>query len=217
GSGPRTLCHRPLMESDHSRVPDSQDGSAQRLISSGPFRGRLRLRVKGFPLDVPPGQGAPSFHGCVPLLAVRRSRCGPARPRLPPASVTGQWRREMESQFDLPFAVLRSLGDWEDRPYLIASIDLAKRGPHRSAAQSRPWDLVIVDEAHRLKNRLSVNWRFVAGLSKKYMLLLTATPVQNDMEELFNLVSVLKPGALRTYEGFIDRYVGSRDRRVPAN
>src|SRR5438876_1122317 len=136
---------------------------------------------------------------------------------LTPASLTGQWREEMESKFDLPFAVLRSLGDWEDRPYLIASIDLAKRGPHRSAAQSRPWDLVIVDEAHRLKNRLSVNWRFVAGLSKKYMLLLTATPVQNDMEELFNLVSVLKPGALRTYEGFIDRYVGSRDRRVPAN
>ena len=136
---------------------------------------------------------------------------------LTPASLTGQWREEMESKFDLPFAVLRSLGDWEDRPYLIASIDLAKRGPHRSAAQSRPWDLVIVDEAHRLKNRLSVNWRFVAGLSKKYMLLLTATPVQNDMEELFNLVSLLKPGALRTYEGFIDRYVGSRDRRVPAN
>src|SRR5204862_406960 len=136
---------------------------------------------------------------------------------LTPASLTGQWREEMESKFDLPFAVLRSLGDWEDRPYLIASIDLANRGPHRSAAQSRSWDLVIVDEAHRLKNRLSVNWRFVAGLSKKYMLLLTATPVQNDMEELFNLVSVLKPGALRTYEGFIDRYVGSRDRRVPAN
>src|SRR5881392_2236763 len=136
---------------------------------------------------------------------------------LTPASLTGQWREELESKFDLPFAVLRSLGDWEDRPYLIASIDLAKRGPHRSAAQSRPWDLVIVDEAHRLKNRLSVNWRFVAGLSQKYMLLLTATPVQNDMEELFNLVSLLKPGALRTYEGFIDRYVGSRDRRVPAN
>src|SRR5436189_595602 len=136
---------------------------------------------------------------------------------LTPASLTGQWREEMESKFDLPFAVLRSLGAREGRPYLIASLDLAKRGPHRSAAQSRPWDLVIVDEAHRLKNRLSVNWRFVAGLSKKYMLLLTATPVQNDMEELFNLVSVLKPGALRTYEGFIDRYVGSRDRRVPAN
>src|SRR5437773_3794546 len=136
---------------------------------------------------------------------------------LTPASLTGQWREEMESKFELPFAVLRSVGDWERRPLLVASIDTAKRDPHRVWAQRTSWDLVIVDEAHRLKNRLSVNWRFVAGLSKKYMLLLTATPVQNDMEELFNLVSVLKPGALRTYEGFIDRYVGSRDRRVPAN
>src|SRR5437879_9177978 len=136
---------------------------------------------------------------------------------LTPASLTGQWREEMESKFELPFAVLRSVGDWERRPLLIASIDTAKRDPHRASAQRTSWDLVIVDEAHRLKNRLSVNWRFVAGLSKKYMLLLTATPVQNDMEELFNLVSLLKPGALRTYEGFIDRYVGSRDRRVPAN
>jgi SNF2 family DNA or RNA helicase len=136
---------------------------------------------------------------------------------LTPASLTGQWQEEMRSKFDLPFAVLRSVGDWENQPFLIASIDTAKRGLHRPAALARPWDLVIVDEAHRLKNRLSANWRFVAGLSKKYMLLLTATPVQNDMDELFNLVSLLKPGALRTYDGFSDRYVGSRDRRVPAN
>jgi SNF2 family DNA or RNA helicase len=61
-----------------------------------------------------------------------------------------------------------------------------------------------------------VNWRFVAGLSKKYMLLLTATPVQNDMEELFNLVSLLTPGQLHTYDRFLERFVGSRDLRVPA-
>src|SRR5256886_807214 len=136
---------------------------------------------------------------------------------LTPASLTGQWREEMESKFDLGFAVLRSVRDWEHRPLLIASIDKVKRGPHRAAAQQRPWDLVIVDEAHRLKNRLSVNWRFVASLSKKYMLLLTATPVQNDLDELFNLVSLLKPGALHTYDRFVERYVGSADGRVPAH
>src|SRR5712692_8064188 len=48
------------------------------------------------------------------------------------------------------------------------------------------------------------------------MLLLTATPVQNDMDELFNLVSLLKPGALHTYDRFVERYVASADRRVPA-
>ena len=135
---------------------------------------------------------------------------------LTPSSLTGQWREEMDTKFGLPFAVLRTVDDWGREPFLIASIDRAKREPHRSEVQAKRWDLVIVDEAHRLKNRLSVNWRFVAGISKKYMLLLTATPVQNDMEELFNLVSLLKPGQLHTYDRFLERFVGSRDLRVPA-
>jgi len=134
---------------------------------------------------------------------------------LTPAALTDQWREEMETKFSLPFAVLRSVRDWDRKPFLIASMDTAKREPHRGAAQARPWDLIIVDEAHRLKNRLSLNWRFVAGLSKKYMLLLTATPVQNDMDELFNLVTLLKPGQLHTYDRFLERYVASADRRVP--
>src|SRR2546428_13545668 len=94
-------------------------------------------------------------------------------------------------------------------------MDTAKREPHRRAAQARPWDLIVVDEAHRLKNRFSLNWRFVAGLSKKYMLLLTATPVQNDMDELFNLVTLLKPGQLNTYDRFLERNVAGPDRRAP--
>ncbi|TLZ84161.1 MAG: DEAD/DEAH box helicase [Methanobacteriota archaeon] len=134
---------------------------------------------------------------------------------LTPAALTDQWREEMETKFSLPFAVLRSVRDWDRKPFLIASMDTAKREPHRGAAQARPWDLIIVDEAHRLKNRFSLNWRFVAGLSKKYMLLLTATPVQNDMDELFNLVTLLKPGQLHTYDRFLERYVASPDRRVP--
>lgn len=134
---------------------------------------------------------------------------------LTPAALTDQWREEMEAKFALPFAVLRSVRDWDRKPFLIASMDTAKREPHRRAAQARPWDLIVVDEAHRLKNRFSLNWRFVAGLSKKYMLLLTATPVQNDMDELFNLVTLLKPGQLHTYDRFLERYVASPDRRVP--
>ena len=134
---------------------------------------------------------------------------------LTPAALTGQWREEMETKFSLPFSVLRSIRDWDEKPFLIASMDTAKREPHRRSAQARPWDLIIVDEAHRLKNRFSLNWRFVAGLSKKYMLLLTATPVQNDMDELFNLVTLLKPGQLHTYDRFLERYVASPDRRVP--
>src|SRR5712691_12340461 len=73
---------------------------------------------------------------------------------LTPAALTGQWREEMAEKFSLPFAVLHSVRDWEHRPFLIASIDTAKRDPHRALAHRMSWDLVIVDEAHRLKNRL---------------------------------------------------------------
>jgi len=135
---------------------------------------------------------------------------------LPPPALLTQWRDEMAEKFRLPFELARSARDWERHPFLLASLDTAKREPHRTAAQANPWDLVVVDEAHRLKSRTTLNWRLVAGLRKRYMLLLTATPVQNNLDELFNLVSLLKPGQLQTYDAFTERYVGSADRRIPA-
>ncbi len=135
---------------------------------------------------------------------------------LTPPALRTQWQEEMATKFSLPFDVLRTAKDWDDRPFLIASLDTAKRLPHATLAQGIRWDLVIVDEAHRMKNSLSRNWRFVAGLHKKYMLLLTATPIQNDMDELFNLVSLLKPGQLHTYDEYLARYVATLDHRVPA-
>ncbi len=134
---------------------------------------------------------------------------------LAPPALQAQWRDEMREKFALPFEPVRSPRDWDRRPFLVASLDTAKREPHASRARSVNWDLVIVDEAHRLKNRESRNWRFVVGLHKRFMLLLTATPIQNDLDELFNLVSLLKPGQLHTYEEFLTRYVASPDRRVP--
>lgn len=122
----------------------------------------------------------------------------------------------MREKFSLSFEVLRSAKDWQETPFLLASLDTAKREPHATQARGIRWDLVIVDEAHRLKNSVSRNWRFVAGLHKKYMLLLTATPIQNDLDELFNLVSLLKPGQLHTYDEYLARYVATLDHRVPA-
>ncbi len=135
---------------------------------------------------------------------------------LTPPALRTQWQEEMREKFSLDVEVLRSSRDWESHPFLIASLDTAKREPHASAARSVRWDIIIVDEAHRLKNSTSRNWRFVAGLHKKYMLLLTATPIQNDMDELFNLVSLLKPGQLHTYDEYLARYVATLDHRVPS-
>ena len=135
---------------------------------------------------------------------------------LTPPGLRSQWREEMKEKFGLPFELLRGTEDWARHPFLIASLDTAKREPHASAARGVPWDIVVVDEAHRLKNRESRNSKFVASLHRRRMLLLTATPVQNDLAELFNLVSLLKPGQLHTFTEFVSRYVASSDGRVPA-
>ena len=57
--------------------------------------------------------------------------------------------------------------------------------------------MVIVDEAHHLKNRKTVAWDFVNKLNKNSILLLTATPIQNNLEELYNLITLLKTRATK--------------------
>jgi len=74
-----------------------------------------------------------------------------------------------------------------------------------------------VDEAHHLKNRASLSWKFVNELQRKYILLLTATPVENDLDELYNLITLLKPGQLKTPKEFRKQFVVRGDPRLPKN
>jgi SNF2 family DNA or RNA helicase len=142
----------------------------------------------------------------------------------PPALVE-QWREELGSKFDLADFVashdpsFRDLGPraWAAFPRVIASLATARRPEHRRAITSLVYDLVIVDEAHHLKNRASVSWKFVNALQKKYILLLTATPVQNDLDELYNLITILKPGQLKTPREFRRHFVVRGDPRLPKN
>lgn len=132
---------------------------------------------------------------------------------LAPASLTWQWQLELREKFGIPAVRQRGLHDWEGCPVLVASLDTAKRPPHRDAVLRLGCDMLIVDEAHRLKNARSDNWRFVSGIRRRYCLLLTATPVQNDLRELYNLVTLLAPGALGTWRQFQARFVV--DKRTP--
>lgn len=134
---------------------------------------------------------------------------------LVPASLVSQWRAELKEKLDLDFAVARTPRDFERTVKIVASIDTAKRPGNREIIQSAPWDMVIVDEAHRLRNSRTLNWKFVNGIQKKYLLLLTATPVQNDLRELYNLITLLKPGQLKTYTQFKRVYM--LDRHSPKN
>jgi SNF2 family DNA or RNA helicase len=136
---------------------------------------------------------------------------------LTPASLVVQWQEEMDQKFGLAFEIMDEFEDWARHDLVISSIDTAKRDVHREEIQRLSYDVVIVDEAHKLKNRQTKNWKLVASIRKKYMLLLTATPVQNDLEELFNLVTLLRPGQLSSYGGFRSRFLRRGDKRTPAN
>lgn len=125
---------------------------------------------------------------------------------LVPSSLVNQWVTELYEKFYIPTVVYRKNYRWDEYPIMIASLDLAKRDPHREEILNIEYDLVIIDEAHRLKNSATLNHLFVKSIKKKYCLLLTATPIQNNVFELFNLVSIIKPGLLGNFVDFKKTY-----------
>ncbi|HLR80684.1 MAG TPA: SNF2-related protein [Bacillota bacterium] len=130
---------------------------------------------------------------------------------LVPASLVNQWARELNEKFYIPTVIHRKNYSWEAYDIMISSIDTAKRSPHREQILNLEYDFVLIDEAHKLKNHRTKNYSFARELQKKFCLLLTATPIQNDLIEIFNLVSILKPGHLGNYESFIKRYGKDRN------
>jgi SNF2 family DNA or RNA helicase len=129
---------------------------------------------------------------------------------LVPASLVNQWEKELNTKFFIPAIAHRKNYAWEQVDIIISSIDTAKRSPHREKILDIDYDFIIIDEAHKLKNHKTQNYQFVRSLKKKYCLLLTATPVQNKLIEIFNLVSILKPGHLGNYDYFIEKYGNHR-------
>ena len=75
----------------------------------------------------------------------------------------------------------------------------------------------MVDEAHHLKDRASQSYKLVDGLPKRFLLLLSATPVQNSLIELYNLLTLLQPGIFRTQKEFRAAYMTPGKPRVPVN
>lgn len=136
---------------------------------------------------------------------------------LAPAGLVGQWREELERKFALPctiasgprFTAPPAAGT---HPVTVASLASARRDPLRSALVKDSWDLVIVDEAHRLKSPRSASARLGRSLRTRCMLLLTATPIENRLSDLFQLVSIVRPGSLGAAAEFRRRH-GAGDGR----
>ncbi len=137
---------------------------------------------------------------------------------LTPSTLVTQWKGEMQGKFDMHFVAAskydKAFEGFDRHDQLICSIDTAKGSSNAPVISKRDWDMVIVDEAHRLKNERTRNYQFVRSLPKKYFLLLTATPIQNNLKELYNLVDVIKPGLLGTWTSFESNYIADNKARI---
>lgn len=122
-----------------------------------------------------------------------------------PANLRKQWAAELEDKFHLPCAILESGSfnrglranprgnpfDQDGRAIVIASIPFASG--KEEELERLPWDLVVIDEAHRLRNSSGRQaQRLKRALSGRKKLLLTATPLQNNLIELWGFASLIK-------------------------
>jgi superfamily II DNA or RNA helicase len=142
---------------------------------------------------------------------------------LTPSSLINQWEGELREKFGLEFLSTNSPLFRQDperfwkEPFILASIQTARGKRHFEAVTSRVYDLLIVDEAHHLKSRTTSNWKLVNSIQKTFFLMLTATPVQNNLEELYNLVTLLRPGHLKTRKAFMGEFVSRGNPTDPQN
>src|SRR5438034_644940 len=134
---------------------------------------------------------------------------------LTPASLVGQWQGELEEKFFERFDTPSGPDDWLNVTKAVVSHDRARARRHAEEILRHRWDLVIVDEAHKVKSQRGATYQFIEKIERDFILLLTATPLQNDLRELYNLVTLLRPGQLGTWPEFRKVHLVAGDRRMP--
>lgn len=126
-----------------------------------------------------------------------------------PSNLAFQWQRELKEKFDTQFLVMKGqdireqfgVNQWLERKRVITSLDLAKRSEILPGLRQVQWDLVIVDEAHRMsaadESHKSLRYKLGELLrdSSDHMLLLTATPHKGDPENFSLFLQLLDADA----------------------
>jgi ERCC4-related helicase len=138
-----------------------------------------------------------------------------------PANLRKQWHQELTEKFFLPCEIMESKS-WNAavrkghfRPF-ETNHDAIIICSYQFAASKSPdvhhteWDLVVIDEAHRLRNVYKPNNKIAnllkMALNQRHKLLLTATPLQNSLLELFGLVSVIDDHTFGDVRSFRDQF-----------
>jgi SWI/SNF-related matrix-associated actin-dependent regulator 1 of chromatin subfamily A len=143
-----------------------------------------------------------------------------------PASLKINWQRELVKWLTRPMSVEIANGAWPTANIVIVNYDILRKW--RPAIDAVSWDLLIVDEAHYVKNSKALRTKLLLGakakpargrtpaqeavapIRAKRRLFLTGTPLVNRPSELWSLVEALDPHDLgRNFFGFMKRYTNA--------
>ena len=136
-----------------------------------------------------------------------------------PSPLLVQWKQELKNKFNEDFTIIKrknfisdNENNWQNFNHVITSVDFIKNPRYAEDILKKKWDIVIFDEAHRLRrdySKITRAYLFAEKVSKKCecLLLLTATPFRGKLEELFYLMHLVDPNILGPYHTFINDYV----------
>lgn len=138
-----------------------------------------------------------------------------------PSPLLVQWKQELKNKFNEDFTILKRKNfkadlqdecNWQKFDHVITSIDFIKNPRYAEEVLDKHWDIVIFDEAHRLRrdySKVTRAYLFAEKIAKKSecLLLLTATPFRGKLEELFYLVHLVDPNILGSYHTFVNDYI----------
>lgn len=145
-----------------------------------------------------------------------------------PANLRKQWHQELSEKFFLPCRILESksyndavkVGNFQpfqpEGKLVICSYHFARS--KATDIQATPWDLIVIDEAHRLRNVYKpsnvIANALKLALGTKHKLLLTATPLQNSLLELFGLISFIDEHTFGDLKSFREQYANLNQQQV---
>ena len=140
-----------------------------------------------------------------------------------PASLIMQWQNELRSKFNEDFAIIdrqklkryrgkeKNNNPWEACGKAICSLDFIKSKSNIEELKTAGWDIIIIDEAHRLRrdslnSTLAYNAAEVLAKNTKVFLLLSATPFRGKLEELYYLIKLVDRNLLGPFQTFYNAY-----------
>lgn len=127
-----------------------------------------------------------------------------------PTSLKYQWKSEIEKFTDSSLQVIegsvfnRKLQYANETQYKICSYNVV--GNDLEAINTTEFDLVILDEAQRIKNWQTQTAKNVKKINSKYAIVLTGTPIENKLEELYSLVQMVNPYKMGALFRFLDNH-----------